>query len=220
MIHLFYKEWLKTRWFLLAGLVVGVALIINMFLQLNSNIINAGGASQYIYDWQRGGRAHYDLFRWIPMLVALLIGVSQYAPEVLQKRIKLTLHLPRPEMNMLYTMVLYGFVCITAILAVCMGIFFAADAYFMPYEMHVMAIKALVPYILSGYVTYAFVAMIAMEPNWLHRFLYLVLAYFIVMDLYLGNPDTWGTMPALLVILVIASLGMLYTANRFKVGER
>jgi hypothetical protein len=220
MIHLFYKEWLKTRWFVLAGLVVGVASIVYMFIQLNTNIINAEGASQYIYDWQRGGRAHYLLFRWIPILVALLIGVSQYAPEVLQKRIKLTLHLPRPEMSMLYTMVLYGFICLSAIMLICMGLFFTADAYFMPQEMHVMAIKALVPYIMAGYVTYAFVAMIAMEPNWSYGFFYLILAYFIVNDLFLNNPDTWGTMPVLLLILVIASLGMLYTANRFKLGER
>jgi len=44
-LHLFYKEWLKTKWFVLASLVLGVGTILYAFIGLNSNIINADGGS-------------------------------------------------------------------------------------------------------------------------------------------------------------------------------
>ena len=112
-LHLFYKEWLKTKWFVLASLVLGVGTILYAFIGLNSNIINADGGSNYVFEWfTQAGRPHYGIFKNIPFIIALLIGGSQYLPEVLQKRIKLTLHLPLNEIVMLYTMVLYGFLMI------------------------------------------------------------------------------------------------------------
>ena len=44
-LHLFYKEWLKTKWFVLASLLLGVGTILYAFIGLNSNIINADGGS-------------------------------------------------------------------------------------------------------------------------------------------------------------------------------
>ena len=103
-------------------------------------------------------------FQEYPFYLALLIGGSQYLPEVLQKRIKLTLHLPLNEIVMLYTMVLYGFLMILSLMVIFMILFFTIDLYFFPVEMHIMAINAFLPWILGGFTTYFFVAMIAMNP--------------------------------------------------------
>lgn len=217
---MFYKEWLKTRWFFIGSLVIGLVVVAFMFIGLNSGVINAGGGSEYVYNWFRGSRPHYELFKNVPMVVALLIGVSQFAPEVLKKRIKLTLHLPYREMRLLYTMVLYGVSALLAVLLICTGLFFILDSYFFPAPMHMMALKSLVPYILAGFVTYFGVAMIAMEPNWLYRVLYAILVYFIVNRFFLNVSSLAGIIPILVGIMVIFSLGVLYTANRFKIGER
>lgn len=217
--HLFYKEWLKTKWFVVASLVLGIGTILYAFIGLNSNIINAEGGSQYVFEWfTRGGRPHYGIFKNIPFIIALLIGVSQFLPEVLQKRIKLTLHLPLNEIVMLYTMVLYGFLVILGLMVIFMAVFFLIDIYFFPGEMHLMAINAFLPWILGGFATYFFVAMIAMEPNWKFRFLYAIIVYYLL-DMFLLGGDLSHLYWLLLVIVVIASLGMIYTANRFKIGE-
>lgn len=220
ILHLFYKEWLKTKWFVLVSLLLGVGVILYAFIDLNSSIINAGGGSKYVYElFTRGGQPHYEIFRNIPLIIALLLGVSQFMPEVLQKRIKLTLHLPASEMFLLYNMVLYGFLVMLGMMLVFMALFFALDACFLTTEMHRMALEAFGPWILGGFTTYFFVAMIAMEPSWKYRFLYAIVVYELVGIFLLG-----GTMnkmyPLLCGILVLGSLGMLYTANRFKIGER
>ena len=46
-LHLFYKEWLKTKWFVLASLVLGIGTILYAFIGLNSNIINAEGGRRF-----------------------------------------------------------------------------------------------------------------------------------------------------------------------------
>ena len=86
-LHLFYKEWLKTKWFVLASLLLGVGTILYAFIGLNSNIINADGGSNYVFEWfTQAGRPHYGIFKNIPFIIALLIGGSQYLPEVLDIR--------------------------------------------------------------------------------------------------------------------------------------
>lgn len=215
--NIFYKEWLKTRWFVYASLVLGVCTILYAFISLNSNIINAGGASQYVNNWfagQGGVRPHYLIFKNIPFLVAVLIGASQFIPEVLNKRIKLTLHLPVRDTQVLYSMVLYGFLAILGIMVVCMGIFFSLDAYFLSREMHIMALNAFLPWMLGAFTTYFFVAMIAMEPTWKFRLVFLIFIYMLI-DIF--KPESGYIL--MTGIMIVASLGMLYTAARFKIGE-
>ena len=60
--------------------------------------------------------------------------------------------------------------------------------------------------------------MIAMEPGWKFRFLYAIVVYYLL-DIFLLGGDMSDLYLLLVVILVIASLGMIYTANRFKIGE-
>ena len=85
--------------------------------------------------------------------------------------------------------------------------------------MHVMAINAFLPWILGGFTTYFFVAMIAMEPSWKFRCLYAIVVYELL-DIYLLGGNMSNLYVLMIIVLVIASLGMIYTANRFKIGEK
>ena len=120
---------------------------------------------------------------------------------------------------MLYTMVLYGFLMILSLMVIFMILFFTIDLYFFPVEMHVMAINAFLPWILGGFTTYFFVAMIAMEPSWKFRCLYAIVVYKLL-DIYLLGGNMSNLYVLMIIVLVIASLGMIYTANRFKIGEK
>lgn len=217
--QIFYKEWLKTRWFLLASLVLGVATVLYIFIGLNSDIINNNGGSEYAYNLARRHVRDYALaFRNIPLIVALLVGVSQYIPEVLSRRIKLTLHLPRKETPMLYTMVLYGFLVILALMLLFMALFFSLDAYFTTAEMHANALNLFILWIMKGLTTYFFVAMIAMEPRWLYRFFYAIFVWY-TLDLFSYENNVSRMYPLWIAIIAVASMSMIYTANRFKIGE-
>ncbi|MEI3423386.1 MAG: hypothetical protein V8R91_21325 [Butyricimonas faecihominis] len=127
--------------------------------------------------------------------------------------------LPLNEIVMLYTMVLYGFLMILSLMVIFMILFFTIDLYFFPVEMHIMAINAFLPWILGGFTTYFFVAMIAMEPSWKFRCLYAIVVYELL-DIYLLGGNMSNLYVLMIIVLVIASLGMIYTANRFKIGEK
>lgn len=220
ILHLFYKEWLKTKWFILLSLLLGIGVIAYIYIALNSKIINSEGASAFLHNWlTRGGRPFYQLFLDIPFVVAIVIGLSQFVPEVLQKRIKLTLHLPANEIKLLYMMVLYGFIVMLSLMIVFLVVYFSLDLYFMTTEIHKMAFEAFLPAILGGITTYFFVAMIAMEPSWLHKFLYAIFVYGLI-EIFRLNLSLQHNMYLFIAILVIASLSMIYTANRFKIGEK
>lgn len=62
-LHLFYKEWLKTKWFVLASLLLGVGTILYAFIGLNSNIINADGGSNYVFEWFTQAAGKTGVFR-------------------------------------------------------------------------------------------------------------------------------------------------------------
>ena len=92
-LHLFYKEWLKTKWFVLASLLLGVGTILYAFIGLNSNIINADGGSNYVFEWfTQAGRPHYGIFKNIPYHCLVDWRIAVFAGGLAKKnKIDLTL---------------------------------------------------------------------------------------------------------------------------------
>ena len=91
-LHLIYKEWIKTRWFALVALVAGLAAVVGIFAGVAGGIRN--DAPLYLSRLLTNKEAFFALFRFVPLFAAVLIGVSQFLPEVVDKRIKISLHLP------------------------------------------------------------------------------------------------------------------------------
>lgn len=105
--------------------------------------------------------AFFALFRFVPLFAAVLIGVSQFLPEVVDKRIKLSLHLPLGPVRVVYSMVLYGFLLLSAILACCLLLFVGLTAVYLPAEVIRAALVTMMPWVLGGMTAYFWIAMIA-----------------------------------------------------------
>ena len=91
--HLIYKEWLKTRWYATIALLLSLGTVIYIFISIRSDL-NLLGAPQYFSSLILEKSIFFGKFKYIPIITALLIGLSQFVPEVTDKRIKLSLHLP------------------------------------------------------------------------------------------------------------------------------
>lgn len=219
ILHLIYKEWIKTRWFALVALVAGLAAVVGIVAGV------AGGmrsdASLYLAQLLTGKEQFFALFRFVPLLAAVLIGVSQFLPEVVDKRIKLSLHLPMGPVRVVYAMVLYGFALLSAILLCCLALFTASMAFYLPGEVISAALVTMTPWILGGLTTYFWIAMMAMEPVGKFRFLYFIVAYLLISifmkKFAIGNVQT--LLPVLVVLTGVSSLSVLFTARRFNKGE-
>ena len=191
--HLLYKEWLKTRWFAAVSLLLGIILSTYACIDALSSFHSLGGA--FFYSTLLSGNISLmGQLKYLPLGVALLIGLSQFMPEITNKRIRLTLHL----------------LITTITMAVCF-----------PAEITIPVWQTLFPWLLGGMTSYFFVAMIAFEPIWKFRFCYMLVAYFILRFFYLGygTGNAVTAYPILLVITLISSLSVIYTSHRFNKGE-
>ena len=91
--HLLYKEWLKTRWFAAVSLLLGIILSTYACIDALSSFHSLGGS--FFYSTLLSGNISLmGQLKYLPLGVALLIGLSQFMPEITNKRIRLTLHLP------------------------------------------------------------------------------------------------------------------------------
>ena len=220
--HLFYKEWIKTRAAFFGTLIVGIGVVFYLFIGVENRITLMGAKGYTLYMlYNNPPVIYYGLLRYIPLLAAVCIGASQYAPEVAQRRIRLTLHLPVGSTAVVYTMVLYGLAVFCCTLLPALLITTATLAACFPAEVVVATLQTLLPWLLGGMTAYFFTAMIAFEPVWKFRFGYILIAYFTLRFFYLGYGvgNAVTAYPLLLVITLVSSLAVIYTSHRFNKGE-
>ena len=218
--HLIYKEWLKTRWYATIALLLSVGTVIYIFISIRSDL-NLLGAPQYFSSLILEKSIFFGKFKYIPIITALLIGLSQFVPEVTDKRIKLSLHLPMENTTVIYSMVLFGFAIITAIQLISVLLLTLFMSVYFPSEIIIPSLQTILPWILGGMTCYFFIAMISLEPIWKYRFLYIIFVYFVLRLFYysygLGNAVT--IYPILFIITLISSVSVIYTSHRFNKGE-
>ena len=90
---LFFKEWLKTR---MAVVLAGVATMgLCAYLLITIGRVMESHGMMAVWDTLLNrDTLLIEPLRFVPIVVGVLLGVAQILPEMTQKRIKLTLHLP------------------------------------------------------------------------------------------------------------------------------
>ena len=104
---IFYKEWIKTKWiFILSAIVLlgfSIYLIFNIY-----RMIELKGA---VHIWEvmiQRDALFIDTIKFIPPIIGILFGITQFVPEMQRKCLKLTLHLPCDSRKMILSMTGYG----------------------------------------------------------------------------------------------------------------
>lgn len=91
---------------------------------------------------------------------------------------------------------------------------------YLPAEIILPSLATMLPWALGGLCAYFLIAMIAFEPVWKFRFLYLLVGYKLL-DLFLmplGYGNATPLLPVLAIITCITALAPIYTAYRFNKG--
>src|SRR5688572_15540122 len=93
---IFYKEWLKIGKITTILLCVGILAVSGIYLSVRHDLI-VGDANK-LWDFIVNQRhIYFSIFKFLPLIFGLLIGIAQFLPETTEKRIKLSLHLPINE---------------------------------------------------------------------------------------------------------------------------
>jgi len=215
-----YKEWLKIRWFLIGYTALGILGIGYLFLTVQHGFTFSGGKN-YWYSILFMGYQFFSKFKFVPLAGGLAIAIAQYFPETINKRIKLTFHLPLRENKMLLMMHAFGAGSLLVSYMLILGFFTVFSMIYFPVQMVTDSLISIFPWFLSGFTAYFLVALVVLEPVWKFRFYYSLVGGFFV-TIYLNSTVTAAYSPAnigLLVLTAMMSVALLFSAYRFRKGE-
>lgn len=217
---LLYKEWIKTRWFLLILTILGLLAVGNIFLKVQ-HAITFNEAHKYWYLLLFQNQLYYKSLKFIPLTIGLVIALVQYIPEITDKRIKLTFHLPINENRILLMMLGYGIMILIVSYALIFGLFMMLSYYFLPLEHVNAALSSITPWFLAGFAAYFLGALVTLEAIWKYRIAYfLASAAFILFYIESSMAGGYAVLNWKLAVLTVAiSLSLTFSAYRFRKGE-
>lgn len=219
---LLFKEWIKTRRVVTLIGIIFVALIIYTLINTGQQF-RIGGAVQI---WSTVILKDMPILpgfaQWIPLLAGLLLGVSQFAPEMHDKRLKLTLHLPMLETKIMSVLLFFGIGILLFIFLLSYLVLSFSFSFYYPSEIIKAMIWANLPYLLAGVFGYLFAAWISLEPVWRQRIGYTLAAIGFLSFLFIRSVSGayMPFMPYLVVLMVLFFFFPFYSMYRFKDGAQ
>ena len=206
MYAIFYKEWIKTRWYFLLAVLATLGFTGYCMLRINRVVEMKGAAHVWEVMLQRDV-IFIDMLQYIPLIAGILMAIVQFVPEMQRKCLKLTLHLPYPELKMTGNMLLSGLILIL----VC----FASN--FLLMEVYLNGILA---HELKNHILLT--AWICLEPAWKRRILNLIIAVLLLRIFFLSpTPEAYNKfLPYLVVYTLLTASFSWLSIVRFKAGKQ
>ena len=217
--HLYYKEWVKTRFFIfaLAAVVWGITAYTMLNLGRAISLKGAGHIWEVIV---AKDALFVDMLEYIPLMAGILLGVMQYVYEMYNKCLKLTLHLPVGHIKVTNVMLSYGAITLAIIFGVSLlGIFAVTSAYF-PHEIYGRIIMSALPWYLAGFAAYFLTAWIILDPAWKRRVFNIIISLALLRVYFMAAaPEAYNAfLPLLAVITLLTATLSWISVDRFKAG--
>lgn len=219
---LFYKEWTKTKRIILLAATVFAGAIAYCFINTGQTFRVEGSVQAWGNVILKDADVLPSIIRWLPLLAAVAIAFTQYIPEMTNKRLKLTLHLPLPETRIVSGMLGYGIIVLLSVyLAACLILAAGMSLYYPREIMGAMLCKS-APWFSAGMAGYFLAAWICLEPVWRQRIFNAFISV-CALSLFLTEAPSGAYAPLMpvLILLVFFSYGFpFYAAARFKEGKQ
>ena len=215
-----YKEWLKIGKVSLLLFIVGLLVIAGLYLTVRHELVLKD--SERIWDGIVNQRQiYFTIFKFFPLIAGLLIGVAQYIPETMEKRIKLSLHLPMNEEEVVVKMVAFGAVVVTGMFLILFLLFYGWGIIYFPYQVLKLASLTVFPWFLSGLAAYFLSGFVILEPIWKYRIAYMLSGGAFITLFYKSNiaGAYQPSLPVLFLCVLLISISPLFSIYRFRKGE-
>ena len=216
---LIFKEWLKTRWILLTILSLFILVLLKISLTIAYEI-RFYEANNYLYNVVFRNYIFFSWLLYIPALSGLILAITQFYPEINEKRLKLTLHLPMKENSILMSMIGYGLCSLLLIYIFANIVLWFICSEFFPIEVGLAALNTVYPIYLAGFIAYMASTAIFIEPRWLQRIIMIIISSgFISNLLYLRGFSQFSQVNFSITILtLIFIIFSIYATTRFRRG--
>lgn len=218
---LLMKEWLKTRKVFLVSIILAVAVTGYAVLMMN-RLIELKGVEHLWLIMLLKDNSFVDIIKYIPLVIGIAIAVAQMVPEMTQKRLKLTLHLPYPQRRLVSLMLLTGMTELLIIYIIQIGILAVYDSTILPCELVCRVLLTTLPWFFAGFTAYLFTTAICLEGTWKMR---VVLGLLCVASLmiYFLQPALEAYNGMIIIMIVFTFLLTLLSFGsviRFKEGRQ
>lgn len=218
---IFYKEWIKTKWTALLSISIlggfSAFLLFNLY-----RMIEIKGAV-HIWDVMIQRDALFvNLLQYIPLLVGIAFGITQFVPEMTRKCLKLTLHLPFDATRMIFTMLSYGTISLILIFSAILLSFYSVLSILLVSELVRHILLSMLVWFLAGITAYLLTAWIMLEPTWKRRILNILIGGFLLKLFFFESAGEAynGFLPLLAIYGLLCGSFAFISVARFKVGKQ
>lgn len=216
---IFTKEWLKTRRCFFICIAVALCYAAYLILSMNRVSVNKGVDHIWLIMLMKDN-LFVEAMKYLPVIIGVAIGVAQMSPEMSQKRLKLTLHLPYPQARLVALMLLTGVVELLVIFSLQITVIGIYDASFLPHELTNRVILSTLPWYVAGFTAYFFTAAICLEGATRRRVLIALIGICSLYALFIQPaPEAYNAfLPWTIIFALASSLLVLNSIYRFKEG--
>lgn len=218
---LFYKEWIKTNKVVWLLIFLFGGCITYSFIRL-AQMLRIYGAVETWNSILLKDIIMISEIEYLPLLAGLLMALSQYIPEMTDKRLKLTLHLPRGENQIMLSLLAYGSTVLISLFTASCLIFLVGLRYYFAQEIVMLNLWASLPWFVGGFMAYLLFSWICLEPTWKQRtFNSLISITFLSLFYIDGKQGSYFPFILYAIALVILCISFpFYSAERFKEGAQ
>jgi len=216
-----YKEWLKVRWFALVAFGLEIIALIYIFSNLRATLEFNSAFDIWNVIIFRNLKELLDTYS--PKKGIFLFEANeQYLPEILDMKLKLTLHLPLKENHVFLFLNFFGTLLLLALFLPVILIIIAISRSIFPAEIVSATLITMLPWFLAAFVLYYFIAAIMIEPLWVRRVILAVVGFVWVMQFLFdtGYGAYQNVLLPLFVITLLFSVLHLLSGLRFKRGAK
>ncbi|MDD4610083.1 MAG: hypothetical protein WCQ82_02890 [Bacteroidaceae bacterium] len=216
---LFYKEWIKTRWFLLVALLTIIGVTGYCILR----VYRAGELNGMDHLWLvmlTRGVTFVELLQYLPLAIGGLLALVQFVPEMQKSCLKLTLHLPHSALATTYSMLLWGTLFLTLCFCISSGLLYGYLHTVFTTELWQQSLFTTFPWFLAGYMAYFLTSAICLEPTWKRRIGYCMMSL-VLLHLFFLNHTAQAYNPLLPFLILLTLLTATFpwlSVLRFKAG--
>lgn len=218
---LFFKEWLKIRTCYLCMAAVVAAMTVYCLMRIG-RVITIKDVS-HLWELMIGRDMVFtEVLQYVFLPVGIAVAVAQFLPEILQKRLKLTLHLPVSQQRMTFTMLAFGAIALVVLFALNALAVWGYTQRLLAEELTARILLTMIPWYLGGLAAYFLTAWILTEPTLYMKIVAALLSIAVLRVYYLSDdPESYnGFLPFLAwITLSLSSLTWL-SVLRFKAGAQ
>lgn len=214
-----YKEWIKTRRIIGVLVLLFAAVLTYTFIEITYSL-RLEGAVHTWYSHIYQGVSVAPWFACLTLLAGLVLALTQFVPEMTNKRLKLTLHLPAQEIRIMSSMLLYGLCALLLLFFLFEAVLVGIGSLYLPAGVLRQLGWQLLPWSMAGIAVYGFTAWVCIEPQWKQRIWNALTGIAGIAMLYVSQyPGVYAHFLAeSIAIAFLALLFPLYSCARFKNG--